>query len=159
MTPLAEGSGASPARRTQGVWREPGEESHLYPGLCLNDNRVSGSITVGCSRLPLWAFVGWLPGGGWDSVVDSWDYIEGPGYEWTADKMGEFLYCLMEQRGEFGRLLLVLADAERCEQKRGSWSRPWWSTKRHRKRVRGQLLRCLEALDDEVPGVAGAGEV
>lgn len=35
----------------RGVWREPAEESHdLYPGPCVHDNRVSGSITVGRSR-------------------------------------------------------------------------------------------------------------
>lgn len=134
-------------------WREPSEESiDLYPGLVVCDNRVSGSITVGQSRLPLWAFVGWLPRGGWDEVVDSWDYIEGPGYEWTADKLALFLTDLLEMRGEFARLLLVLADAERCERdwggpmtKRGSW----WQTKRHRKRIRAQLRRCLDALGDD----------
>lgn len=131
-----------------GVWREPSEESHLYPGLCLSDDRVSGSITVGCTRLPLWAFVSWIPTHGWDEVVKSWDYIESD-YGWTAEKMGEFLYYLMEQRGEFGRLLLVLADAERLDHKRGigGFMKPWWETKKHRKRVRDQLMRCVEALD------------
>ena len=136
----------TPTQSYDGVWREPSEESHLYPGLCLSDNRQTGSITVSCSRLPLWAFAGWMVEKGWDEVVRGWDYIESD-YGWTAEKMGEFLYCLMEQRGEFGRLLLVLADAERCEQNRGRWNAPWWRTKRHKKRVGDQLRRCLEALE------------
>jgi hypothetical protein len=42
----------------EGVWREPSEESvDLYPGLVVHDGRVSGSITTGRSRLPLWAFM------------------------------------------------------------------------------------------------------
>jgi hypothetical protein len=134
----------APATTHLGPWRDPAEESHLYPGLCLHDGRVSGSITVGCSRLPLWCFIG-MP---WEDVVDGWDYIEGPGYEWTEDKHTAFLHDLMEQRGEFGRLLLVLADAERCERVRGSWNKAWWETKKHRKRVREQLVRCIEALDE-----------
>ena len=129
------------------IWRFPDEESHLYPGLCLHDGRQSGSITVSCSRLPLWAFAGWMHKTGWEEVVTGWDYIETE-YGWDADKMGEFIYCLMEQRGEFGRLLLVLADAERCEQnRRGVAGKPWWRTKKHNKRVADQLRRCLEALE------------
>lgn len=135
-------------------WRDPAEESvDLYPGLVVSDDRVSGSITVGRSRLPLWAFVAWLPDLGWDEVVRSWDYIEKPepdGYGWDADKMGEFLHCLMEMRGEFGRLLLVMADAERCERRRGRAFGPaWWETKKHRRRVAAQLRRCLDALEAE----------
>lgn len=129
-------------------WRHPAEESHLYPGLCLSDDRVTGSITVGCSRLPLWAFVSWLADDnlGWEEVVNSWDYIETE-YGWTADKMGDFLHDLMEQRGEFGRLLLILADAERCE-RRSPRREAWWDTKKHRKRVADQLRRCLAVLED-----------
>ena len=122
-------------------YRRPAEESHLYPGLCLADNRVTGSITVGCSRLPLWAFAGW----DWDEVVHGWDYIE-KDYGWTHAKQAGFLHDLLQNRGEFGRLLLLLADAERCEHARGGWNKPWWETKRHPKRVAAQLRRCLEGL-------------
>lgn len=126
------------------VWRDPAEESvGLYPGLVVHDGRVSGSITVSRSRLPLWAFVGWLPELGWSEVVKSWDYIE-KDYHWTAEKMSEFLHSLLEQRGEFGRLLLVLADAERRESGHG---RVWWEKKTDRKRIAAQLRRCLAALE------------
>jgi hypothetical protein len=131
-----------------GPWREPDAETNEYPNLWVHDGRVSGSITVGPSRLPLWSFVGWVPTLGWDEVVKSWPYIEDE-YGWTADRMGEFLHYLMEQRGEFARLLLVLADAERCEHVRGQWDKPWWQTKVHRKRVRKQLQRCLDVLGEE----------
>lgn len=134
----------------EGPWRVPDEESvDLYPGLTVHDGRVSGSITVGQSRLPLWAFSGWMLENGWDEVIKGWPYIEGPGYEWTAEKMSEFIHYLTEMRGEFGRLLLVLADAERLEEKRNSFGKAWWQTKKHRKRVRAQLVRCIEALDSE----------
>ena len=130
---------------SDGVWRHPAEESiNLYPGLVVSDNRVSGSITIGQSRLPLWAFVSWLPEGGWEPVVQAWDDIETE-YGWTAEKMGGFLNDLMELRGEFARLLLVLADAERLD----TSHRHWWETKRHRKRVGDQLRRCLTALEGE----------
>ena len=130
----------------QAVWREPSVESvALYPGLVVCDGRVSGSITVSRSRLPLWAFVGWLPKHGWQEVLDSWDYIETK-YHWTADKMSEFLYQLLEQRGEFARLLLILADVERRESLR-PFSDAWWQKKTRRKRVTDQLRVCLAALE------------
>lgn len=127
-------------------WRSPGEESHLYPGLCLCDDRVTGSITVGCSRLPLWAIVSTSILEGWDSVEHGWSPTEHYGF--TADDLAGFLYDLLEVRGEYGRLLLVLADAERCERGQGA-RRAWWQTKRHRKRVRAQLQRCLDALGED----------
>lgn len=121
-------------------WRRPAEETlNLYPGLVVCDDRQTGSITVDRSRLPLWAFAGW----DWDDVIAGWDYIETE-YGWTHAKHSHFLYCLLNLRGEFARLLLVLADAERCDA--GRMTR-WWMTKRHRKRVGDQLRRCLAALE------------
>jgi len=57
--------------------------------------------------------------------------------------MGRFLYDLLEARGEFARLLLVIADAERRERV----STPWWETKLHRKRIAAQLRRCLAIVE------------
>lgn len=129
-----------------GPWRVPDEESvDLYPGLTVHDGRVTGSITIGQSRLPMWAFVSYLPHGGWDDVVRGWPYIETE-YRWTAEKQGEFLHDLLQVRGEFGRLLLVLADAERCEAARSMSGPAWWNTRKHRTRVRRQLERCVEVL-------------
>jgi|ERR1019366_4150915 hypothetical protein len=125
-----------------GPWRSPGKESaDLYPGLVVHDDRVSGSITVGKSRLPLWAFAGW----DWDEVVSGWDYIESE-YKWTHDKNAMFLHNLLEMRGEFGRLLLILADAERRDR---SFATAWWDKKKDRKRVATQLRRCLAVVEDD----------
>lgn len=131
---------------TDRIWREPATESDkLYPGLSLNDNRVTGSIVVDHSRLPLWAIVYTAITQGWDEVEHGWE--PGEHYGFKAEDMAEFLYNLLELRGEFGRLLLVLADAERRE--RGLGYKPWWMTKKHRKRVGDQLRRCLACLHDE----------
>lgn len=96
-------------------WREPADETtDLYPGLVVHDGRVTGSITIGRSRLPVWAIIGHLVQGGWGEVTDDWDYIESD-YGFTGSDLNLFLYYLMECRGEFGRLLLALAYAERRE--------------------------------------------
>lgn len=89
-------------------WREPGEESvDLYPGVVVHDGRMTGSLTFGRVRTPLWApQLGFL---------DAEDYAVEP----EAQKAAEaFLRDLLQARGEYARLLLVLADAERREQKR-----------------------------------------
>lgn len=99
------------------IWREPAETTEEYPGLFVCDNRVTGSITLSESRLPLWAFTGRLTSGGWDLVEHDWDNVE-TDYGWTADRFAEFLHDLLEARGDFGRLLLAIANAERLEQER-----------------------------------------
>lgn len=124
-------------------WRHPAVESdNLYPGLVVHDGRVTGSITVGKSRLPLWAFITWAVGN-WDEIESG--YAPTENYGFTEKDLSSFLYNLMELRGEFGRLLLVLADAERCEH--NTSDKAWWQTKRHRKRVADQMRRCLAVLD------------
>jgi hypothetical protein len=129
-----------------GPWREPREETvGLYPGLVVDDGRMTGSITIGPSRLPVWAILGEYFTGGWDDVVAGWPYIETE-HGFTENDLYQLFRCLANQRGEFGRLLLVLADAERLEAKRGDLT-PWWKTKRHRKRVADQLRRCLEVVE------------
>ena len=128
------------------VWREPDEESaDLYPNLVVHDGRVSGSITAGKSRLPLWCFVPLAVHAGFASAEQAYEPGE---YGFDATAAATFVSNLLQMRGEFGRLLLVLADAERCERHRGGFVTPWWETKRHRKRVREQLQRCLDCLTD-----------
>lgn len=129
------------------VWREPSAQTEDYPGLVVHDGRVSGSITLGRSRLPMWAFIGRLAQDGFEDATRDWDDL----YGWDAEKMDELLYNLFEVRGEFARLLLMLADAERCDRTR-PFGTPWWETKRHRKRVSDQLRRCLAALEAEAFG-------
>lgn len=131
------------------VWRSPREESvDLYPGLVVHDGRVSGSITIGQSRLPIWAITTTAIRCGWDDVEDGW----GPGehYGFTQQHFADFIYDLVEARGEFARLLLVIADAQRNDRVTGRW-KPWWEVKRHRVRVSRQLQRCLDALAPDLP--------
>ena len=125
------------------VRRRPADESvDLYPGLVVCDDRVSGSITIGVSRLPMWALAWYC----YDDALHAYPQLDE--YGWTGQHHHEFLHDLLEARGEFARLLLVLADAERCSRRRPGWPKAWWSTRRHRKRVGAQLRRCLEALED-----------
>lgn len=128
------------------IWREPDEQSNIYPGLMVHDGVQTGSICLRDTRMPLWSFIADVVHSGYEKGAG--DYGIGP-TKWDADDMTKFLYCLLEMRGEFGRLLLTLADAERLEQKRGAFHTPWWDTKRHKKRVGDQLRRCLEALEAE----------
>lgn len=129
------------------VWREPGEESiDLYPGLVVDDDRVTGSITFGCSRLPLWAVTADLvKGSGWESVERGWEQL--PEYGWDAQRMADFLHDLLEARGEFARLLLVLADGQRTERESDDPRvQAWWEQDCSRQRVLEQLERCAAAL-------------
>lgn len=129
-----------------GPWREPDEETlDLYPGLVVHDGRVSGSITFGPTRLPVWAISHTAIHHGWEEVEAGWSPSD---YGWDQDRFSAFIYDILELRGEFARLILVLADAERCDRARGSWTARWWNTKRHRRRVTAQLKRCITALEE-----------
>lgn len=126
------------------IWRHPDEETiDIYPGLTVHDGRCSGSITVGQSRLPLWAFC-------WPAIVHGWEEAESgwtpSDYGMDAESFAWFVSDLLEARGEFARLLCILADAERAERYRQN-DRAWWEVARRRKAVAAQLRRCLEALE------------
>jgi hypothetical protein len=132
------------------VWRELGEETgDLYPGLWVWDDRVTGSITFGRSRLPAWAIVGEFMSNGWDAVEEGW----GPSqYGWDAARFADFIHHLLEARGEFGRLLLILADADRRDGELDETDldhlfHAWWRRPEDRQRVADQLRRCLAALE------------
>lgn len=122
-------------------WNNPGEHDKLYPGLSVNDHRVNGSINVGNTRLSLWAFLPGVVRQGWEFAVGSYSADE---YGWNADACAAFVGNLLEQRGDFARLLLVLADVERRERKVA-----WWDKKADRKRVAEALRRCLAVVEDE----------
>ena len=124
------------------IWRNPDEESvGLYPGLVVDDGRATGSITAGRTRLPLWAFITDVILEGKDAAWHGYDVGE---HGLTPKDLAHFLYCLLELRGEFGRLLLVLANEERMERALN----PWWERKTGRRRVRKQLQRCLDAIKE-----------
>ena len=125
------------------VYREPDEETvGLYPGLVVHDGRVSGSITYGSSRLPLRAgLADLITEEAWQGFIHDYGPLENG---WSEHDLSGFLYSVLEQRGEFARLLLVLADVERRSRHH---ERPWWYVERSRSQVRGQLRRCLDCLE------------
>lgn len=129
-----------------GVWREPAEESSdLYPGLVVHDDRHSGSITLGATRLPASAVVGEAIRSGWESVRRGYAPVE-----FTEEQFIEFLYLLLEPRGEFARLILTLADVERDDYERGERHDddvPWWKHPPSRDRVLAQLRCCVAVLE------------
>ncbi len=134
------------------VWREPAEETiGLYPGLVMHDGRVNGSITVGRSRLPLWAICATAISGSWQEVEEDWPTVKDYGF--GEEDFVEFIYCLMEMRGEFGRLLLVLADAERRWRAHDHLrdDRAWWEMPTVRTRILKQLRRCVASLEAVEP--------
>jgi len=129
-------------KQYQAIWREPPVETYGFPKLSLNDNRVTGSITVRETRLPLWAIISTAINEGWDGVKHGWD-IEGH-YGYKKEDLAHFLYCLLEQRGEFGRLLMLLAR----EESRETVDMAWWENPKAKARVVKQLQRCLDTLNE-----------
>jgi hypothetical protein len=133
-------------------------------------------MTFGESRVPLWCITGELINGeGWSGVEDGWNLSE---LGWTSNDFANFLYNLLEMRGEFGRLVAMLANAERVEQERsdehfaqqtpvagddevsifnmsleegdGKTPHPasWWEMDDVRLPLIEQLQRCIDALAD-----------
>lgn len=117
------------------VWRDPAERTEDYPGLVVWDARVSGSVTLGDTRLPVWA-------PSYMSNVEAYSVTPAEAEEYE-ERLTLFLHDLLEQRGEFARLLCVLADVER---KSRPGMKGWWDVKRSRRRVVDQLYRCLDSL-------------
>lgn len=127
----------------QAIWRRLPVETFGFPKLSLNDNRVTGSITVRETRLPLWAIITTAISEGWEQVKRGWDIEEHYGY--NKEDLAHFLYCLLEQRGEFGRLLMLLARVEDTETDEVAW----WEKPNSRNRVIKQLQRCLDTLTEK----------
>jgi len=114
----------------------------LYPGLVVHDDRCGGWITLGVSRLPAWCL--WPAWPNWDTHSPDGEREPGaPHYGVRPDDLAALWVNLLSVRGEFARLLLVLANAERCDRLRGG---SWRERRRHRQRVSAQLRRCLKAL-------------
>ena len=119
------------------IWREPPEESvDIYPGLVVRDNRVSGSITIRQSRLPLWTLIGTAIQEDWTSVQEGWNVAD---YNYSAEELADFLYHLLESRGEFARLILELANAH----KQNDF---WWIEEEICEKVGVRLQNCLDSL-------------
>ena len=125
-------------KKYQGVWRRKGTQTRGFPKLMVDDDVVSGSINIRNTRLPLWAIISTVINEGWEQVERGWSPEKHYGY--TKEDLAYFLYCLLEQRGEFGRLLLLLAKVERLD--------CWWENTNTRQRVIRQLQNCLDVLNE-----------
>ncbi|MGI9054584.1 MAG: hypothetical protein ACR2F2_02145 [Pyrinomonadaceae bacterium] len=121
------------------IWRNPSEENKdIYTGLVVQDNRVGGSITIRQSRLPLWTLIGTAIREDWESVQESWNVAD---YDYSAEELADFLYHLLELRGEFARLILELANAHRQNDL-------WWIDEEICEKVRFQMQKCLVSLSE-----------
>ena len=117
-----------------------------YPLLFIHDNVQAGSITFGRTRLPVWA-------PRWE-IVDLDEYVTDaePHDEWK-DTAEAFVRDLLDQRRDFARLLLAVADAQR--QERGweshDWGQPfgWERDDDLKAPVVEALRRCLAALEGD----------
>ncbi len=111
-----------------------------YPGLVVMDGRVSGSITLGQSRLPIWC----IPNNGFDIEAHQG---EPTAYGVTDQDLANFTYRLLDARGNWARLLCVIADEERA-----SKHVPYLYavSGRAKRRLRAALQACIDDLDDEV---------
>lgn len=127
-------------KKYQAIWREPGIQTDGFPKLMVNDDVMTGSINVRNTRLSLWAIISTAINEGWDEVERYWSPEEHYGF--SRSDLAHFLYCLLEQRGEFGRLLLVLANVEHRN------VNSWWQGIKSRRMVKRQLQRCLDTLNE-----------
>lgn len=115
-------------------------DKHLehYPGLVVMDGRVTGSITLGHSRLPLWCLpahfdIGWHTGD--------------PNSHGTTDSdLTDFAHNLFEMREDWARLVLILADEHRMAMRGTGW---FGDSQRAKKRLRAALQACLDDLSTE----------
>jgi hypothetical protein len=118
-----------------------------YPGFVVHNGRVSGSITLGPTRLPLWCLIQTMVDEGYASAEESWPCVSEYG---SAEKIGYFLYDLLEQRRDFARLLCVLANVERREREarsRDPHQPAWYADSESVNRVRAALQDGLRELD------------
>lgn len=152
-----------------GPWQRPDYKGDdIYPGFGCWDKMRAGGVNIGGTRLLahdiLWSVIT----GGWDQAVSEFTPAVG------ADHYRRFLHDLLGVRGEFGRLLLTLAAAEKAEQERhdavlddATGGRgglvnvtpgdpdavqlppAWWETPDLRQLVIDQLRRCLDVLTEE----------
>lgn len=127
------------------IWVQPDKVTEDYPGFVVHNGRSWGSITVGPTRLPLWCLIQTMVSAGYEAAVGEHPTL--PEHA-SAKEIGTFLYHLLEQRRELGRLLCVIADVVRREREAQRESRlPWYANPENVSRVRAALHSVLEELD------------
>jgi hypothetical protein len=145
-------------RDVSGSWlRTAAEDTEGYPGFRVHDAMSGGSITFGRSRLAVWAVTADLVKYGWErGVAESYEPPTGEA------EFAELLHNVFQLRGEFGRLLLAMANAERRESR--AWERwdrrrpipkAWWTQPDVYGPVVEQMRRCLALFDDEKENADG----
>ena len=126
------------------------ETLDLYPDLVVSDERCGGAVTAGRSRLPLWSFIPEAVFAGWPEALA--DHPTAADYT-TPEAMREFVFHLLQVRGDFARLLLALAAAERHDDQREPPTEiilepQWWeASEEHREQVADLLRRCLRVVE------------
>jgi hypothetical protein len=81
-----------------------------YRGFVVHDDGVSGPITFGHSRLPLWCIINEIVEAGYSAAAEMYPDLPDGG---SADQIRWFLHDLLESRKDFARLLCVIPDVER----------------------------------------------
>lgn len=124
------------------------QDTSQYPGLVVCDNRVSGSITAGASRLPLWGLTCYLFES-WKTGINAEVHTT---HGWTEQAFKSFLHHILDHRGEFARLICTLADVERRDTARseGRNAVAWWVHPRSKQRVLEALRRCVYVLENDL---------
>jgi hypothetical protein len=127
------------------------DEHEDYPGLIVCNARMAGQITYTRSRLPVSTAFPYVLMGGWAEFEAGWDCIESD-YGWTAERLGQFLDRLFEHRGEFARLLCVLADVQRVADEADEvdadfWPKSWYEMPEQCERVRAALAACFDTVE------------
>jgi hypothetical protein len=160
-----------------GPWQRPGYDgADIYPPFACDDRMRAGGVNIGSTRQLVHDLLASIMEGGWEWAVESF----GPQACEPGD-YARFLHDLLNVRGEFGRLLLTLAAAERAENDRHDavldeatggkgglvnitpgdpeaveLPPPWWESPDLIAPVVAQLRRCLAILDDDPEPVTPA---
>lgn len=152
-----------------GPWQRPGYRGDdIYPPFACDDGMRAGGVNIGNTRQLVHDLLWSVVGGGWERAVS--DYGE---QCCTADDYARFLHDLLDVRGEFGRLLLTFAAAEKAEADKDEAAvskhfaevhpneevcdcetgvyRSWWEDPELSEPVVAQLRRCLDVLTDDSP--------
>lgn len=149
-------------------WQRPDYKGDdIYPPFGCWDKMRAGSVNIGGTRLLAHDILWSITKDGWTRAVNEF----APAC--TPDEYRRFLHDLLDARGEFGRLLLTIAAAERAERDRdeaasdkhfatahadsdmcdcGRIPVSWWEDPGMRQPVIDQLRRCLAALEEDGDG-------
>lgn len=128
-------------------------ETEDYPGFVVCDNRRFGSITLGHTRQAVRDVLSYaMTVEGWDDAIAGYGWDEDPegtiaGVSLTD--LGNLLDVLFDLRGDYGRLVLAMANAER----RGGGS--WPERPRIRKPVVDLMRSCLADLESRSASQVG----